>query len=345
MAGGAVQYWRAAVKGWPRRGGEPAASAGAGFAQPSPDVSAVFGQPTGDLGPRNRCRLPCPKRSVSSATGVRFRSTGICGSEVTNRHGRRRRPRIWRSGIRSSSNGPASWPARSARSGSEPRYGVWSGCLTGGALLVSNHSGGAMTPDVLVLAPAFYEKLGYDRPLYTPGPLRPVQTPLAPGPCRSASSWPRRERAMALSSGVGLVFPGGDYDSTGRPSRRTSSTSTAAKGYVRTAIQGRCADRAGGVDRRSGDPVVPGSRHPELPSGWVCRRSCTDHPAVGHRLPVQVTSTIPANFLPSKIVHEVLEPIHVVEQFGPEPGCRRSRCVLCASDAVRFGPVGGPAAP
>ena len=38
---------------------------------------------------------------------------------------------------------------------------------TGGALLVSNHSGGAMTPDVLVLAPAFYEALGFDRPLYT----------------------------------------------------------------------------------------------------------------------------------------------------------------------------------
>lgn len=30
----------------------------------------------------------------------------------------------------------------------------------GGALIVSNHSGGAMTPDVLVLAPAFYETFG-----------------------------------------------------------------------------------------------------------------------------------------------------------------------------------------
>ena len=37
----------------------------------------------------------------------------------------------------------------------------------GGALLVSNHSGGMFTPDVLVFAPEFYKKFGYDRPLYT----------------------------------------------------------------------------------------------------------------------------------------------------------------------------------
>ena len=37
----------------------------------------------------------------------------------------------------------------------------------GGALLVSNHSGGMFTPDVLVFAPAFYNKFGFDRPVYT----------------------------------------------------------------------------------------------------------------------------------------------------------------------------------
>src|SRR5947209_10600774 len=40
---------------------------------------------------------------------------------------------------------------------------------TGGALVVSNHSGGMMTPDVLIFAPAFYERFGYDRPVYTLG--------------------------------------------------------------------------------------------------------------------------------------------------------------------------------
>src|SRR3954462_8750504 len=37
----------------------------------------------------------------------------------------------------------------------------------GGALVVSNHSGGMFTPDVLIFAPAFYHKYGFDRPLYT----------------------------------------------------------------------------------------------------------------------------------------------------------------------------------
>lgn len=35
----------------------------------------------------------------------------------------------------------------------------------GGAMVVCNHSGGVLTPDVFVLAPAFYDKLGFDRPL------------------------------------------------------------------------------------------------------------------------------------------------------------------------------------
>ena len=37
----------------------------------------------------------------------------------------------------------------------------------GGALVVSNHSGGMMTPDVLIFASAFYEAFGYQRPVYT----------------------------------------------------------------------------------------------------------------------------------------------------------------------------------
>ncbi|WP_297700157.1 1-acyl-sn-glycerol-3-phosphate acyltransferase, partial [Mycobacterium sp.] len=38
---------------------------------------------------------------------------------------------------------------------------------SGGALVVSNHSGGMLTPDVLIFSPAFYETFGYDRPVYT----------------------------------------------------------------------------------------------------------------------------------------------------------------------------------
>src|ERR1700753_1716276 len=38
---------------------------------------------------------------------------------------------------------------------------------TGGALVVSNHSGGMLTPDVVIFAPAYYDHFGYRRPLYT----------------------------------------------------------------------------------------------------------------------------------------------------------------------------------
>src|SRR5271157_5345930 len=37
----------------------------------------------------------------------------------------------------------------------------------GGVLLVSNHSGGLYAVDVAVFAADFYDKLGYDRPVYT----------------------------------------------------------------------------------------------------------------------------------------------------------------------------------
>ena len=37
----------------------------------------------------------------------------------------------------------------------------------GGALVVGNHSGGLFAMDVPVFATGFYEKFGYDRPVYT----------------------------------------------------------------------------------------------------------------------------------------------------------------------------------
>src|SRR5581483_4072239 len=37
----------------------------------------------------------------------------------------------------------------------------------GGALVVSNHSGGMLTPDVFIFSSAFYDTFGYQRPVYT----------------------------------------------------------------------------------------------------------------------------------------------------------------------------------
>ena len=192
---------------------------------------------------------------------------------------------------------------------------------TGGALLVSNHSGGAMTPDVLVLAPAFYEKLGYERPLYTLAHYGLFKTPLA-GTLRKIGVIlaTRENAAKALSSGgVVLVFPGGDYDSYRSTFEQNTIDFNGRKGYVRTAIEADV-------------PIVPavsiGGQETQLFLGRGTRiakrlglpKLRTDILPLGVGFPFGLTSTIPANFpLPSKIVHEVLEPIHVAEQFGPNP--------------------------
>src|SRR5689334_15810816 len=84
----------------------------------------------------------------------------------------------------------------------------------GGALLVSNHSGGVLTPDWNVLAPAFYGRFGYDRPLYTVAHYGVFFTPFRASLGRLGVIHASRENAAeALHSGaVVLAFPGGDYD-------------------------------------------------------------------------------------------------------------------------------------
>lgn len=192
---------------------------------------------------------------------------------------------------------------------------------TGGALLVSNHSGGAMTPDVLVLAPAFYEALGFDRPLYTLAHYGLFKTPLA-GTLRKIGVIlaTRENAAKALASGgVVLVFPGGDYDSYRSTFEQNKIDFNGRKGYVRTAIE-------------AGVPIVPsvsiGGQETQLFLGRGTRiakrlglpKIRTDILPLGLGFPFGLTSTIPANFpLPSKIIHEVLEPIHITEQFGANP--------------------------
>ncbi len=110
---------------------------------------------------------------------------------------------------------------------------------TGGALLVSNHSGGAMTPDVMVLAPAFYEALGYDRPLYTLAHYGLFKTPLA-GTLRKIgviNASPDNAAKALRSGGVVLVFPGGDHDAYRSTFAQNKIDFNGRKGYVRTAIE------------------------------------------------------------------------------------------------------------
>ncbi|WP_445165415.1 lysophospholipid acyltransferase family protein [Mycolicibacterium sp. Dal123E01] len=192
---------------------------------------------------------------------------------------------------------------------------------TGGALVVSNHSGGMLTPDVLIFAPEFYRRFGYDRPLYTLahygvfiGPLDGMLRRLG---VIEAS---RENAAAALHSGaVVLVFPGGDYDSYRPTFEQTAIDFDGRTGYIRTALE-------------TGVPLVPtvsiGGQETQLfltRGNWLAKRlgltkARMDILPVTVGVPFGLSVLLPPNLpLPAKIVTEVLEPIDIVAKFGPYP--------------------------
>jgi 1-acyl-sn-glycerol-3-phosphate acyltransferase len=192
---------------------------------------------------------------------------------------------------------------------------------TGGALLVSNHSGGVLTPDWNVLAPAFYGKFGYDRPLYTVAHYGVFFTPFVRSLGSLGVIHASRENAVrALNSGaVVLVFPGGDYDAFRPTLSRNVIDFEGRTGYVTTAVE-------------AGVPIVPavsiGAQETQLfltRGHWFAKllglnRIKLDILPVTVGVPFGLSVFFPANLpLPAKIVYRVLEPINVVAQFGKNP--------------------------
>ena len=190
----------------------------------------------------------------------------------------------------------------------------------GGALVVSNHSGGMFTPDVLIFAPAFYRQFGFDRPVYT---LAHYGVFIA-----NVGDWLRRagvieasreNAAKALRDGaVVLVFPGGDYDSY-RPTLTENVIDFGGRtGYVRTALE-------------TGVPIVPmvsiGAQETQLflTRGDSIARRLGLKKARIEILPISIgfpfglSVILPPNLpLPAKVVTRVLEPIDVAAEFGED---------------------------
>ena len=192
---------------------------------------------------------------------------------------------------------------------------------TGGALVVSNHSGGMFTPDVLIFSPAFYDTFGYDRPLYTLAHYGLFLGPLDGWLRRLGVIEASRENAAAAlrSDAVVLVFPGGDYDSYRPTSGANTVDFDGRTGYVRTAIE-------------AGVPIVPivsiGGQETQLfltRGNWLARRlgltkAQINILPVSFGFPFGLTAILPPNLpLPAKIVTEVLEPIDVIARFGDDP--------------------------
>src|ERR1700744_1714817 len=192
---------------------------------------------------------------------------------------------------------------------------------SGGALVVSNHSGGMMTPDVFIFSPAFYNEFGYDRPVYTLAHYGIFMGPLYGGLSRLC--WieaSRKNASAALHSGaVVLVFPGGDYDSYRPTFGENTIDFNGRTGYVRTAIE-------------AGAPIVPtvsiGGQETQLfltRGNWLARklgltRARMDILPVSFGFPFGLSVIFPPNVpLPSKVVTAVLEPIDITAQFGQDP--------------------------
>ena len=194
---------------------------------------------------------------------------------------------------------------------------------SGPVLLIGNHSGGNLTPDTLVFTLAFSTYFGVERAFHQlahnlvlsyPGLsfLRKYGT--------VAASPENARRALDAGAAV-LVYPGGDYD-VHRPSWLGNRIDFGdRKGFIRLAIdqdvplvpvvsiggqetalfltRGEHLAKALGLDRLFRLKVLPIS----LALPWGLN--------VGDML-----GHIP---LPAKITVEALPPIHLREEFGPEP--------------------------
>lgn len=197
----------------------------------------------------------------------------------------------------------------------------------GPCLVVGNHSGGLLTPDMSVFAVAYYDRYGYDRPLYTLAHDLLFHTPAADLLKRTGVVRATRENAAAaLATGaVVMVFPGGDHEVYRPTTRRNKISFGGRTGYVTTAIE-------------AGVPIVPavsvgaqetqlylarGERLARLLGLRKLERKIgrTDILPITFGFPFGLSIiALPVNMpLPTKIITQVLPPIDIAAKFGKDP--------------------------
>lgn len=191
----------------------------------------------------------------------------------------------------------------------------------GGALVVSNHSGGQMAVDVPIFAIDWYTERGYDRPIYTLSHDMIMVGPTGDFLRRIGFIRANHENAASAlrSNGIVVVFPGGDYDAYRPTSAQNVIDFGGRTGYVRAAIE-------------AGAPIVPmvsvGGQETQLfltrGTSLAKRLGPIARLARAKILPITVgfpfgvsLFVLPPNIpLPSKIVTRVLEPINIRKKFG-----------------------------
>src|SRR6201993_1426332 len=192
----------------------------------------------------------------------------------------------------------------------------------GGALVVSNHSGGLFPMDVPVFATGFYDMFGYDRPVYTLSHDMLFNGLQGEFLIRTGFIRANHENAdeALRSGGVVVVFPGGDYD-VYRPTLSENVVDFDGRtGYIRAALN-------------AGVPIVPtvaiGGQETQLylsRGEGLARALRLDKLMRVKILPISVgfpfglSAVLPVNVpLPTKIVMQVLDPIDVTAEFGEDP--------------------------
>lgn len=192
----------------------------------------------------------------------------------------------------------------------------------GGALVVSNHSGGMFAMDVPVFATDFYAKFGYGRPVLTLSHDVLFTGLTADFFVKTGFIRANHDNAdeALRSGGVVVVFPGGDYDAY----RPTASENTidfdGRTGYIRAALN-------------AGVPLVPAVAIGGQESQLYLSRGTGLAKAlrldklmrakimpISFGFPFGLSAVLPVNLpLPAKIVMQVLEPIDIVAEFGENP--------------------------
>ncbi|MET0996455.1 MAG: 1-acyl-sn-glycerol-3-phosphate acyltransferase [Mycobacterium sp.] len=192
----------------------------------------------------------------------------------------------------------------------------------GGALVVANHSGGIFPMDVPVFATGFYEKFGYDRPVYTLSHDVIFTGPTADFFIKTGFIRANHENAdeALRSGGVVVVFPGGDYD-VYRPTLSENKIDFDGRvGYVKAALN-------------AGVPIVPavaiGGQESQLylsRGEWLAKTLRLDKLMRSKIMPLSFgfpfgfSAVVPVNVpLPTKIVMQVLPPVDIIAEFGENP--------------------------
>jgi len=193
----------------------------------------------------------------------------------------------------------------------------------GPVLMVGNHSGGNMTPDTTVFTLAFSTYFGVERAFYQLAHNLVVASPLGQILRKYGTVSASHENAeLALSTGAALlVYPGGDWE-VHRASWRSNKVDFAGRrGFVRLALNNNV-------------PIVPvvsiGGQETALflgQGGRIASAFGLDRLFRLKVLPVSIAPPWGLNVgdflghlpLPAKITVEVLPPIDLREQFGPDP--------------------------